>query len=360
MENKKSNKKIYIFIIGLVLLIGGLLSFFIWKDYNDKLDRENDKVVDKDTSNNKDNDKGVDKDTPNNKDNENVASSSTPLLYEVTKNGYDNKVYLFGSIHMADDRAYPMNDKIMEAYNSSDSLGVEFDIVAYSKDFKKQMESMQLMLCEENKTLADYLDEETYEMLIKYLKDNKAYNKVYEVYRPALLYSLVSNIAGEKSNLNADKGIDNYFLNKAKKDKKEILELESPEFQYNMLLSFPDELYDLMIRDSIAEEDLMIEELKELYEAWLKGDATGIADTEEMDAEDLADIDENILEMIEDYNYKMLTDRNNSMTKKVDGYFNDKKNVFVVVGAAHIVGEDGLADQLQKLGYSVKVVEYNS
>lgn len=346
MEYKKNNKKIYIFIVGLVLLIGVLLSFFIWKDYKDKLDRENDKVVDTDTSDNKDAEK--------------VTSSATPLLYEVTKKGYDNKIYLFGSIHMADNRAYPMNDKIMEAYNNSDSLGVEFDIVAYSKDLKKQMEFMQLMLCEANKTLADYLDEETYEMLIKYLKDNKAYNKAYEVYRPVLLYSLITNVAGKKSNLNSNKGIDNYFLKRAKKDKKEILELESAEFQYNMLLSFPDELYALMIRESIAEEDLMIKELKDLYEAWLNGDATGIAGSEEMKAEDLADIDKNILAMLEDYNFKMLTDRNNSMTKKVDGYFKDKKNAFVVVGAAHIVGEDGLADKLQKLGYIVKVVDYNA
>lgn len=197
-------------------------------------------------------------------------------------------------------------------------------------------------------------------MLIKYLKDNKAYNKAYEVYRPALLYSLITNVAGKKSKLNSNKGIDNYFLKKAKKDKKEILELESSEFQYNMLISFPDKLYDLMIRESIAEEDLMIEELKELYEAWLKGDATGIVDSEDMDSEDLANIDENILEMIEEYNYKMLIDRNNSMTKKVDSYFNDKKNVFVVVGAAHVVGEGGIAEQLQKLGYIVEVVNYNA
>lgn len=345
MNNKKSNKKKYIFIVLAVLLLGGLLSFLIWKDYNDKLGKENDKVVDTDK--------------PNNNDEEKVSSSATPLLYEVTKDGYDNKVYLFGSIHMADNRAYPMNDKIMEAYNRSDSLGVEFDIVAYSKDFKKQMETMRLMLCEENKTLADYLDEEIYEILIKYLKDNKAYSKAYEVYRPALLYSLVSNIAVEKSDLDSDKGIDNYFLKKAKTDKKDILELESADFQYNMLLSFPDELYELMIRDSIDEEDLMVEELKELYEAWLKGDADKIVASEEVSAEDLVGIDENILEMIENYNYKMLTDRNNGMTKKVDGYFNDKKNVFVVVGAAHIVGEDGVAKQLEKMGYTVKVVEYN-
>lgn len=131
MNNKKNNKKIYIFIISLVLLIVGLLSFFFWKDYNNKLDRDNDKVVDTDKANN---------------DDEEVVSSATPLLYEVTKEGYDNKIYLFGSIHMADNRAYPMNDKIMEAYNNSDSLGVEFDIVAYSKDLKKQMATMQLML----------------------------------------------------------------------------------------------------------------------------------------------------------------------------------------------------------------------
>lgn len=357
--NNKNNKKIFILIVGLILIIGGLLSFLIWKDYN-KADK--DKVAIKDTLEKNDNENDIvdDRDTLEKKDSESDISSATPLLYEVTKEGYDNKIYLFGSIHMADDRAYPMNDKIMEAFNNSDSLGVEFDLVAYSKDFSKQVETIKLMLCEENKTLADYLNEETYEMLIKYLKDNKAYNKAYEVYKPVLLYTLITNVAGEKSNLDSNKGIDNYFLKEAKKNKKEILELESPEFQYNLLISFPDELFDMMIKESITEEELMIEELKQLYEAWLKGDAKGIADSEEKDEDDLKDLDENILEMLEDYNYKMLTDRNNSMTKKVDDYFKNKKNVFVVVGAAHIVGEDGLANQLQELGYSVEIVHYSA
>lgn len=340
MNKQKGNMfKKYIFIIGVVLLIGGLLSFFIWKNYESNLGND-EEITEKENSRDKE------------------EANATPLLYEVTKEGRDNKIYLFGSIHMADNRAYPMNDKIMEAYNNSDSLGVEFDIVAFSKDFSKQVELMQLMLCEENKSLADYLDEETYEMLIQYLKENKSYNKIYEMYRPALLYSLISNIAGEKSKLDADKGIDNYFLKKAKKDKKEILELESSDFQYEMLVSFPDELYDLMIRESIVEEEMMINDLKALYEAWLKGDEAGFEDSEDINSEDFADIDENILRMIEEYNYKMLTERNNNMTKKVEDYFSDNKNVFVVVGAAHIVGEDAIAEQLQKKGYTVKIVEY--
>lgn len=91
---------------------------------------------------------------------------ATPLLYEVTKEGVDNKIYLFGSIHAADDKAYSMQDKIIEAFNNSEYLAVEVDIVAFQKDIKAQMDMLKLFLCESGKTLKDYLSEESYNIII--------------------------------------------------------------------------------------------------------------------------------------------------------------------------------------------------
>jgi uncharacterized protein YbaP (TraB family) len=40
------------------------------------------------------------------------------------------------------------------------------------------------------------------------------------------------------------------------------------------------------------------------------------------------------------------TDRNNAMTEKIRGYLQQPKTYFVVVGAAHLVGDDGIVKQL--------------
>lgn len=54
----------------------------------------------------------------------------------------------------------------------------------------------------------------------------------------------------------------------------------------------------------------------------------------------------------------MINNRNTDMTDVVDNYFKEGKNVFVVVGAAHIVGENGLANELANLGYNVNLIDY--
>ncbi len=44
------------------------------------------------------------------------------------------------------------------------------------------------------------------------------------------------------------------------------------------------------------------------------------------------------------------------MTAKMDEYLKGKEPVFVVVGAAHIIGDKGIAKQLRDKGYKVEQV----
>lgn len=181
------------------------------------------------------------------------------------------------------------------------------------------------------------------------------------MYRPGFIYSLLSNIIVEKGNLDIDDGIDMYFLNKATKSKKNILELESATSQYEMLVNLPDELYDYMIKSFIKNEQLEIDNLILMYEGWLEGDFSKLLESEEIDTsllEDDLNEYENLEIFTEEYDNEMIYKRNEKMVKNVDNYFKEGKNVFVVVGAAHIVGETGLANKLSTLGYNVNIVKY--
>lgn len=57
---------------------------------------------------------------------------------------------------------------------------------------------------------------------------------------------------------------------------------------------------------------------------------------------------------------KLLDDRNVAMTGKMDEYLKGKEQVFVVVGAAHLIGENGIAKQLRDKGYKVDQVVLES
>lgn len=336
MNNKKKPLfLILIFLLMIIFVVGGFLFYRSRNNEDIEDDIEETKTEEKEEAKKK--------------------SDGKPLLYKVTKDGSDNVLYMFGSIHVADDRAYPMDDAVMKAYNESDSLIVEFDLVAYSKDIKTQMSDIQLLLCDSGKTFKDYISPETYEKVIQYMKDNNIYNSAYEMYKPAFIYTLVTNVAVEKSGLDANKGIDMYFLKQAHKDKKEIIELESSTMQMKTLLSLSDELYEYMLDGIVSAEEEEIEGVKNLYEAWLNGDVEEILKSEEEELpEDKADLADDL----EQYNEAMLTTRNEGMINKVNQGFAEGKRMFLVVGTAHIVGEGGIASVLADSGYKVERIEY--
>lgn len=302
------------------------------------------------------NNKSKDDDKKNDNKEEEKADI-TPLLYKVTKDGSDNVIYLFGSIHIADKLAYPFPDFIMNAYNDSEYLAVEVDVVEFAKNQKAQMALIQSMLYTDGTTIKDHISSETYDELVKYLKENSTYRESYDVYKPYFFMSLINESLIEKSGLKSD-GIDEYLLKKAKKDDKKILEVESCEEQFDLLLGFSDKLYELMIEDFLNDIDGNIEETKKMYELWKKGDYDGIVSV--VSAGDI-DIDENYsqeeIDIINDYNKKLVDDRNVTMTEKLMEYFDDGKKVFFTVGEGHVVGEDGIVKRLEKEGYTVQLVK---
>jgi uncharacterized protein YbaP (TraB family) len=61
------------------------------------------------------------------------------------------------------------------------------------------------------------------------------------------------------------------------------------------------------------------------------------------------------MKAIPEYYQAILKDRNVAMLEKIEGYLEDKskETYFVVVGAAHMVGEDGIVTRLKEKGYTV-------
>lgn len=286
----------------------------------------------------------------------NKTSGVTPVLYEVTKAGSDNKMYLFGSIHMADkELTYP--DYVLDAYNKSHYIACEYNMIAANNDMEKMQEIAMNMLYQDGTTIKDHIDEDTYNKLVNFLTEKNSYTVLYDYYKPVFFYSLMSSIMGKDAKLDSEAGVDEYFLNKAINDKKEILEVESMESQMNLLLGFSDELYLVSIRDVIDNYQDNVQELIQLYDSWKKGDINKILELNDEDIDIKDGYTEKQIEEIKEFNKKIIDDRNKTMTDKAISYFNDNKDVFYMVGTLHIIGEDGIAHSLEEKGYTVKRIQ---
>jgi len=275
----------------------------------------------------------------------------TPLMWLVTAPD-GQTMHLFGSIHAGDLSIYPLPGTIMDAFTSADYLAVEVDIVAFAEDMAAMMAFNMELMYQDGRTVADEIGEELTVKaldLIRELKINVGGPvELMRLFKPFMLIQVFTIPVLEGAGLEAELGLDMFFLEEAKKRGIEILEVESIESQLAAFNSFSPEL-NIALIESALDIEAGVEGLIELYEAWKIGDEQFI---EAMKTEE--DMDS---ELDAEYMDILLTQRDIVMADAVEQYFAEGKNVFYVVGLMHLVGEDSVVDLLRQRGYDVEVVE---
>ncbi len=265
------------------------------------------------------------------------------FIWEIkTKN--KNSSYLIGSVHMLDKSVYPLDKAFDIAFQKSDCLMVEAN-VSDDQRGKLQMLSMKLATYKGEKTLKGSISEETYNLAGKKLKefgiDITGWNK----FKPWMVAMTIAASEMMKLGFDPNLGIDKYFLNKA--GEKEIIELEGAEFQLNLFDSFSDEEHELFLFNVLTEETNTEVEFKKLVNAWKTGNDDTLNTL----------VNQNIKKYpkLKNLYEKLIDGRNFGMVKKIDDFIKTtSKRYFVVVGAAHLVGENGLVNLLKKKGYMLK------
>ena len=286
-------------------------------------------------------------------------SETTPLLYKVTDvNG--NTAWLFGSIHVGRESFYPLPDYVIDAYEGADCLAVEFDIKAYESDLAAQTQAMSCLVDLTGNTVDKKVDEDIYNEAVSIMEGYGMYNSLLDLYVPAMWSMIIDNILYEEMGVRTDLGIDRHMLELAYEDGKSILDVESAEFQYSMFAGFSDELQEYMLKDSVetynsyVSGDNEVEDvLNELLDIWASGDADGLADSL-YDKYEFETDDDKLL--YEEYNKAVITDRNIAMADFAEDAIASGQEVFICVGAAHVVGEGAMAELLAERGYNVELI----
>jgi uncharacterized protein YbaP (TraB family) len=118
------------------------------------------------------------------------------------------------------------------------------------------------------------------------------------------------------------------------------------ESQFAIFADATAEEQQSMLASVLKQGDKMKEMIQRIQAAYTSGDAEALQKI--MDEE--SDTGSKTL------NRKLLDDRNQVMTGKLVTYLQGKDPIFVVVGAAHIIGDKGVAKLLRDKGYKVDQV----
>ncbi len=258
-------------------------------------------------------------------------------------------VYLLGSVHMAKQDLYPLAKSIEEAFDRSKILVVEAD-EGKMEPVKIQQLVLEKGLYKPGESLSTKLSKEklkTVEALVAKL--GLKMDQVDQM-KPWFLSVNASVMALSKLGYDPQYGIDRHFIQEAKDKGREIKELESIEFQINLLSGLPDDLQELFVSSTLDEVDDVEKRMEKIFGAWKKGDDKEL--NRLMITEGLAKKPE-----LAPLQKKLVDDRNEGMVKKVEEYLKTKDVHFVIAGAAHMIGEKGICELLRKKGYAVEQVE---
>ena len=253
------------------------------------------------------------------------------------------EVVLLGSVHMAYPDIYPLREEIEAAFAAADTLVVEVDISGANT-----LEIQQLMLEKgvfpEGESLQQALSGQTWEDLQSYLRSRGLPVELFARLRPGLVITTLSSMRIAELGMRPELGIDQHFLDLAV-GHKPVLELESAAQQIDLLLSFPDQ--DLLMAQTLVQLGEIDLYLRPIYDAWRAGDAAQLNRlllTEERQRHPE-------FELLYE---KLFDERNHAMTAKIAGLLGGSGRYFVVVGAGHLVGEEGIISLLERRGFPAR------
>ena len=146
--------------------------------------------------------------------------------------------------------------------------------------------------------------------------------------------------------MDPESGVDKYLERLADQEKKPISGLETPQQSMNALINHPMSVQSAMLADTVDKLDDFRNFVNSYLEAWASGDADRMNKTIIKDMAEQPEI------------YKaLLVDRNKNWLPAIERHINSGKTIFIVVGMAHMVGQDGLVRMLESKGYSVKKIQ---
>lgn len=259
------------------------------------------------------------------------------LLWEITGNGLKSPSYLFGTMHLlcADDARLSIN--LRKAIQEADRIYFEIDM----DDFSQMMGAFKYMRMTDNTKLSDLLTKEEYTRVRTYFEKNRSVLPfaMMERFKPYMLTSLISEsgMGCEKTN-----GMEMSIMQEAKQYDKEILGLETAEFQAGLFDSIPytkqaKELLNYI--DSIHNYKNSTADLVKVYR--------------EQNLQKMEDLTMKTEGGIGEYLDLLVYNRNRRWVTQLQSILQDKTTL-IAVGAGHLPGDSGMINLLRMAGYTVK------
>lgn len=278
------------------------------------------------------------------------ATPSTPALWKVSD--ADNSLYLLGSFHFLKPDDYPLSNKIEAAMRDAENLLFELA--------PQEMQSPELPAAmlkagmrQDGKQLDDDLNPELQQKLTVWSYENKTQLAAFGLdasqlqrFEPWYVGLLIVHIELQKQGLQPNLGLDNHFIAKAQKTTKPSTGLELGADQIALFDGMSQQQQRQFLSETFADLSKGQLELQRLHAAWRRGDVDFMWQQMALP----------MRAQYPDLYHRINTARNEAWIPKLQQRLNTPgtDDTLVVVGALHLLGEDGVVEKLRAKGYRVE------
>jgi uncharacterized protein len=262
----------------------------------------------------------------------------------------EKSLYLGGTIHLLRPWDYPLPAEFEEVYRRSGYIVLETDVVSAQAQETLMRTLQTKTFLPENERLSQVLSPQTYRKLRRYL-ETQGYNPiVFERMEPWAVMLMLTQSRLTSLGVNAE-GVDRHFATRALKDGRPIRYLESIDEQMGLMIEMDSVEKEEMVLQGLDDLDDMGPLLDWLVAQWRSGE------TAKMEKELVDEMRQRAPVMYR----RVLSDRNEKWIPKLLEMMRvDKESGFVLVGAMHLIGKDGLLERFKQRGYRVERVHLES
>ena len=279
-----------------------------------------------------------------------APAAPVPLLWKVSDK--DNAVYLLGSFHLLRPGDYPLSSDADAAFADAERVLFELSPEEMRSPALPQLMA-QAAIRTDGKTLQQDLDAETWARFEAWGRTNQATlqqmglsPQMLTVFEPWFIAVTISIVEMTKQGLDPKLGLDNHFMDQALAAGKPTGGLERAQEQIAVLDGMDATEQRQFLAESLQEAEKGVAETQRLHAAWRRGDA------EELWNGMVADMRTQYPRLYQRIN----VDRNDAWVPKIRRILDQPgdDDALVVVGALHLLGDDGVVEKLRARGYQVE------
>jgi len=262
------------------------------------------------------------------------------FLWKVQSGG--SVMYLAGSVHALTADAYPLNPAYQRAFDASSALVEEIDL-AEADPLSGGLGLLAKGIYQDGRTFSSAVSRQTVTLVQEKLKNTPLALDLIQPMKPWMVMLMIEALGSQDAGLDPELGLDKHFYNLATDGRKQVIGLETAESQIDRFDKMPEAMQEQMLRSELAEMDTEKSSLRSIMTAWQTGDAAAI---EKML---LASFTTNPAAYA-----SLITERNRNWMPQLETCLKRSSPCFVIVGAAHLVGPQGLLAMLQQKGYRIE------